>query len=468
MILSSRSFIGAAVLMSGSPCALADDWGTSVGGNPARTGLSFESGPIAPTVLWQGSVTSTIAQQAVIEADTVVLCRVSEPKNILHGATIVAQNLFDGAALWQAELPIDAPLTDWRTGLCGINSGRIYATRAGNGHESYMYALSGLDGSIVWRSTAMVDEVSTRSVTFTPNGDIIAGNASAVMLLSATDGSTLWTTPRQSPTTASCVSAVANGRVYVWEGQPDGPRVVELDAQTGQRLYASVAIGGGPNQHLGLMVGPDGSVYAPHTSEDGTNCFFVALTDSGSALVERWRRAMPAIANSSSAIALDGSIYTHMITPWYGVVHLDSTNGSVINFSTEILTDSRTPRIATDSVGNVFYTNGGNTLGRVYAYTAVLEPRWSRSFPGLGAAGPSIGQQGIMVIGGAGDLVKAYRAHPPIPACLCNWNGDDRLDSQDFFDYLTDFFQNNADFNQSGWTDSQDFFDFMNCFFEGC
>ena len=53
-------------------------------------------------------------------------------------------------------------------------------------------------------------------------------------------------------------------------------------------------------------------------------------------------------------------------------------------------------------------------------------------------------------------------------SCPCDWTPDGFLNSQDFFDFLREFFDNNADYNNDGATNSQDLFDFLQCFFTGC
>jgi hypothetical protein len=57
-----------------------------------------------------------------------------------------------------------------------------------------------------------------------------------------------------------------------------------------------------------------------------------------------------------------------------------------------------------------------------------------------------------------------------VDTCTADFNNDDLVNSQDFFDFLTAFFTQapSADFNHDNVINSQDFFDFLTAFFTGC
>ncbi len=411
-----------------SSTTLAAGWNTGVGGNSARDGLSSFVGPSEPAALWEGSYSAIVAQQAVIDGDIIVVSRITS-FDIPTGTWIVAHDLQNGDILWKQQLPYDFPGSSWRSKTSAIRDGQVYATRAGNTNQDYLYALDENDGEIIWRSVDLVDESTTESIAFASDGDPIVGNFGSVMRIDKETGATVWSTPRSSPTSDGSSVVVFGDRLYGWEAGGAGPKVSAFDAETGDYLYSSEGIGGGFIQQIGLMVGPDGTVYAPRAQNNPATDFFVALEDTGDGFTEKWRVPMGYTPFASFAIGPDGTVYTYSRD--LEVIRLDPVNGDILNTSVPLGDNS--PRIAVDAEGKVYLTNGGFATGRLYAFDADLEKRWTQTIVNVNLGGPAIGPGGILIVCGIGNDVRAYQT----ASCPADVTGDGFVDVLDLLEVLS-------------------------------
>ncbi len=414
-----RSVTVAAVLTGSGP-AIGGDWTTGVGRTPARDGLSDETGPTEPALLWQGSRPAIVAQQGMAAGDLFVTSRISS-FTIPTGTWIVAHDLNTGFERWAIRLPFNDP-DEWRSRVMAIRDGQVYASRSGGEiNPASLFALDPADGSIVWESEDLIEERTTESPAFADDGDLIIGNFDSVMRIDHDDGSTVWEVPRSCPTSNGCSAAVFGDRVYIWEPSAQGPKVTAFRLGDGARLYSSDAIGGGFVQQLGLVVGPDGTVYAPRTQNNPVTDFFVALRDTGSALEEKWRRPLGYVPFGSFALGPDGSVYSYETTRDGGnadltILRLNPETGDVIDASAAIRSNFPVqPRIAVDADGLVFFTNGGFSNGALVALDADLGERWSVAIPNVNVGGPVIGAGGVLVVCGIGTNVLAYQTASACP-----------------------------------------------------
>lgn len=393
-----------------------DEWPTGSGGDSSRSSRSAEIGPSAATRLWSGSLPAIVSQQPVLGEGLVVLPRIQN-FTIPTGTWIVAHDLQTGAIAWQIQLPLGGA-GEWRSKVTAIRDGQVYATRSGGEvNPATLFALSPIDGSVIWESAAAIEERTTESLAFAANGDPIVGNFTSVVRIDRSNGATVWSVPRSTPTSNGALVAVFGNRGYIWEPSPDGPVITVIDLDLGQRLYSSSVVAGGLIQQLGLFVGPDGTVYAPRTQNNPLTDFLVAYDDTGAALVERWRVPIGYVPFGTHGVGHDGSVYAYRTVRRDNevdltILRLDPTDGAVLGQSPVILSDFPVqPRMLLDAAGRVYLTNGGFPNGKVVCLDPDLTVRWSESITNVNLGGPALGPGGILVVCGVGTDARAYATH---------------------------------------------------------
>jgi hypothetical protein len=387
------------------------DW-SNAGGNANRNGLSETKGPLTADLLWSGGRTSIISWLPVTEDNRLFVIRQAGWPGSAHDSPVIAMDLSTGEELWSIEIPYHT--NDWTTWVTGVNTDHVYASRSGNGASvlDNLYALDAETGETLWVSTVLIDAGPYDGVVFTADGDPVIASFTDIWRFNSEDGSLVWHANRVGSVSGSCGGALFQNGFYVADAAPGGHVIVRYDVDTGQRLYESSVMPGFTLQNT-PFVGPDGTIYLSRTQNNPTVDYFYAFTDTGTSLTEKWHQACAWTTFSEFAASFDGSVYCVLPGPRIG--KLNSNNGSIM-MQTDLIGEPDTylsPHFAVDAFGTVYFSNGGFADGRVSVYSSDLTPLWNITMTNINIGGPSLGQNGILVLCGTGANIRAYQPAQP-------------------------------------------------------
>ncbi len=462
------SLLSLTLLGAGTAAAPAQgsDW-SNAGGNPGRNALSSERGPSRPDILWQGGVRSSIiAWLPITEGDRLFTVRQNgfPPEPNSNESPIVCLDLNTGAELWHRDLPYETD--DWTTWVGGVKSGRVYASRAGNGAsvKAILYCLDAADGHTLWTTQQEIDAGAYDGLVFADDGDPVIASFRDIWRFNAEDGSLVWHADRQASVSGECGGAIGNDAIYIVDADAGGERIKKFDLATGKFLYQGPIMPGFLVQNT-PMVGPDGSIYFNRVQNNQEVDFFYAFADSGSAITEKWHLPAQYCAYAEFGVGPDGSVY--MAIPGKVVARLNPDTGAILDQTQPLAGDFFSPRFAIDRDGTVFFSNSSFSDGTLYSFTPDLDSHWSVPVKNINSGGPALAQNGTLVICGVGQDIRAYRSPN---ACYADFNQDGVLDLFDFLAFVNAF--NAADPAADCDVDAEltlfDFLCFVNAFNQGC
>jgi outer membrane protein assembly factor BamB len=367
-------------------------WPT-INGNSLHNGYSgIGRGPDSINVMWSGGAAPAwFGGPIFIEGNRVFTMRF----NGLNNTPIVCYDLQTGDELWR----VNFTGHNSRALPIGAQDGKVYAVNFCETQHDTLYALSVVDGSVIWQSEQRVHIGITFSAVFASGGDlIIPGDNYRLMRINHLTGELMWSTPRVLPVVGGSEHLIVYAqKVYGWQGTLTTPKqLTAWSVSTGQELFHTDLPGDG-DQEIPITCDANGTIYA---QRDGGLLY--AVHDRGNVFDVMWSRAVSGTPYAGH-FAINAN--NDVIVPDSGrLVMLDHESGRRIGQSVPLVaTSTLNPRFAVGTNGTIYVSNGGSADGALFALSPDLDSLWSIAVPNIVYSGPAMSDSGDLVVSGSGN-----------------------------------------------------------------